>query len=37
MISYQDNCKDITSDMLKGFFVGWKECPESNKLLFNIK
>lgn len=32
MISFQDNCKDITSDMLKGFFVGWKECPDSNKL-----
>ena len=33
MISIQDSCKNITSDMLKGFFAGWKEYPEPYKLL----
>lgn len=33
MISIQDSCKNITSDMLKGFFAGWKEYPEPDKLL----
>lgn len=33
MISFQDNCVAITNDMLKGFFAGWNESPDPEKLL----
>lgn len=34
MITFKDNCDKISADLLNGFFVGWKEHPTPEKLLY---
>ena len=37
MIKYQNNLNEISSEMLKGFFVGWATPPTNHQLLEILK
>lgn len=37
MIVYSENIKNITPEMLEGFFVGWNKYPDKNKHLEILK